>query len=416
MDLSKKSVLVYDTGGLFTYVAEKLAESYGSVRYMSPWTSGGFPTEKRRMVGKGLPGIARIYSWLKYIAEADVIVFPDCYSYDESQFCRDMGLPVWGGGAAEGLEIERWKAREIMQSLDMPVIPAERIVGTDALRKYLSDKTDLWIKRSITRGDGETRHHVNAKVTEPWIVSQEHKLGPRAAEFEYIVEESVSGKETGWDGPVVDGKHGPMGAYGWEKKDKLYVLKVCENEDLPDPIRVVNDAFAPALEQFGYRGFYSNEIRISDDGTPYLIDPTVRCGRPPSACYLEVFDNWAEVIYWGARGKVVPLRPVAKYAAEVILKSDWVRENYLMVDFPDDAAQWIKLGNTCVIDGQRYVVPQDDAEFGSAVGVGDTPEEAAEMAEKMAEQVEAIDIDYLHSVWDCAKKMIEEGEEAGIGF
>jgi hypothetical protein len=416
MNLSSKTALVFDGGGLFTHIAEKLAESYGTVWLFIPWSSGGFPTAKRRMVGQGLPGVTRVYSWLNYIAEADVIVFPDVYNADESQFCRDMDRPVWGGGNAEGLEIQRWETREIMKSLDMPVIPAKRIIGVDALREHLSDKENLWIKRSIIRGDGETRHHVNAKVTEPWLTHQEHILGPRATEIEFVVEEDVPGKETGYDGPFVDGEYGAIGAYGWEKKDRLYILKVCANEDLPEPIKQVNDAFAPAMKQLGYRGFYSNEIRIADDGTPYLIDPTMRAGRPPSECYMEVFSNWAEVIYYGARGYRVDLKPVAKYAAEVVLKSDWVRENYLMVDYPDDIAQWIKIGNKCVIDGQVYVVPQDDPEFGSAVGIGDTPEEAAEMAEKMAEQVEAIDVDYLHGVWDCARKMIEDGSEIGIDF
>src|SRR5580698_1114444 len=416
MDLSSKRILVYDAGGLFAPIAEKMAESYGETLYFVPWVSGGFPTAKRRMVGQGLPNVTRVYSWLNYVPEADVIVFPDCYNSDESQFCRDMNRPVWGGGNAEGLEIQRWETRGIMESLDMPVIPAKRIIGVEPLRKYLADKEDLWIKRSIIRGDGETRHHVNAKVTEPWLVQQEHILGPRSTEIEFIVEDNVPGKETGYDGPVVDGEYGNIGAYGWEKKDRLYILKVCYNEDLPDPIRTVNESFAPALKQLGYRGFYSNEIRIAEDGTPYLIDPTMRAGRPPSECYMEVFDNWAEAIYWGARGKMVDLNPVAKYAAEVVLKSDWVRENYLMVDYPDSIAQWIKIGNKCVIDGQVYVVPQDDPEFGSAVGIGDTPEEAAEMAEKNAEKVEAIDVDYLHGVWDCARKLIEEGEEIGVSF
>lgn len=416
MDLSRKSCLVYDPGGIFSYVAERLGESFGTVNYFAPWTSGGFPTEKRRMVGRGLPNLTRVYSWLNYIGKVDAVVFPDCYNSDESQFCRDMNMPVWGGGNAEGLEIHRWQAREIMQSLDMPVIPAERIVGTDKLRKYLTGKEDLWIKRSITRGDGETRHHANIKVTEPWLQDQETKLGPRAAEFEYIVEQSVPGVEVGFDGYVIDGQYARLASYGWEKKDKAFILKVCLTDEMPDAIKQIGDAFAPALENFGYRGWFSNEIRIAEDGTPYLIDPTMRCGRPPSACYMEVFENWPEVVYWGARGKMVDLKPVAKYAAEVILKSDWVREHYLMVDFPDEIAQWIKLGNTCVIDGQRYIVPQDDPEFGSAVGLGDTPEEAAEMAEKNAEKVEAIDIDYLHGVWDCAKKMIEEGEDVGVPF
>jgi hypothetical protein len=131
---------------------------------------------------------------------------------------------------------------------------------------------------------------------------------------------------------------------------------------------------------------------------------------------MEVFNNWAEVIYYGARGRMVPLQAEAQYAAEVILKSDWVRENYLAVDYPDEIARWIKVGNSCVIDGQRYVIPQDDPEFGSAVGIGETIEEACEMAVKNAEQVEALDIDFQHDVFDQAQECIKQGEEYGMEF
>ncbi len=414
-DYSDKTVLVWDSG-LFPHIAMKLAESFRRTLYHVPWVLGGFPTQKKRMVGQGLPGVEKCYEPLAHLDEVDLVVFPDVYTWSEVEKIREMGIPCWGPGRAEALEIERWQTRNLMAEMELPVVPAEVIVGVTALREYLADKEDIWIKRSITRGDGETFHHVDSDLTEEWIVDQETKLGPRKETQQFICEENVPGVETGYDGCNILGEYNPVAGYGFEKKDDLYVLRVCDFTALPLAIRAVTQKFGEALGQLGCRGFYSNEIRVAEDGTPYLIDPTVRAGRPPSECYIEIFDNWAEVIYEGARGETVPLHPVAKYAVEIVLKSDWVREHYMTVKFPVERAQWIKIGNSCVIDGLWRVIPQDDPEFGSAVGLGDTFEEAGAMAKENAESVKAIGVNYNEDVIDAIEDMVEKGRDAGISF
>jgi hypothetical protein len=414
-DYSDKRCLVIDSG-LFPHIAQKLAESFGEVEYYCPWVMGGFPTEKKRMLGVGIPGVKRVYSWLKRIRAADIVVAPDVYTHDEVEHVRDLGIPCWGPGRAEALEIERWQTRDLMAEMKMPIVSAELITGITELRDYLADKEDVWIKRSITRGDGETFHHVNAVQTEEWLTDQETKLGPRKESFEFIVEANVPGIETGYDGCCVDGEYNPVGGYGYELKDQAYILKVSDFAAMPLAIRGVTQQFGEALGQLGCRGFYSNEIRVAEDGTPYLIDPTVRAGRPPSECYIEVFDNWAEVIYEGARGNTVVLNPVARYAAEIVLKSDWVREHYMTVQFPKDRLRWIKIGNSCVIDDVWRVIPQDDPEFGSAIGIGDTMEEAIDMAVENAKTVEANGVSYKDDVKDGLAAAVQKGRDAGIDF
>jgi hypothetical protein len=382
------------------YIAEKMAESFGRVLYFVPWTNNGHPTAATRAVGVGIPGVTRVYSWLNHLSEADVIMFPSVYNWDECQFVRDMGLPTWGAGAAEALETDRWRTRELMAEIGMPVVPSKLVIGTVALREYIADKTDLYIKCSVTRGDFETRKMVNAHQIEPWIVKLEQKLGPLKDEFEFIVEEKIDGIET-----------------GYEIKDCGYVAKVSTFDGLPGKIRDTNIAAARAIEAFGMRGFFSNEIRVADDGTPYLIDWTMRCGWPPSAMSMELFPNWAQVIYSGARGRFVDLEPIAPYGAEIILTSTWVKDEPLAVEIPRENRPWIKLGTYCMIDDKPHVFPDhDDPKFGSAVGVGETLKEACEMAVKNAEAISGLDIDYRHDVFDAAQEEIEKGREHGIEF
>lgn len=408
---------VWDSG-LFPHIAVKLAETFGQVQYYCPWTLGGFPTARKRMIGVGLPGVQRVYSWLDRAPTADVVVFPDVYCHDEVEYLRSLGVPVWGAGKAEALEIERWKTRELMIELGMPVIPAEPAIGVTDLRKKLKKQEGkVWIKRSITRGDGETQKSPpNTEHIEDWIVEQEQKLGPRKEQQEFIIEQDVPGRETGYDGYDIEGDYGPVGGYGYEKKDDGYAMRVATTKELPRAIRYINDTFSRPLHTLGHRGFYSTEIRIDDEGTPYLIDPTLRAGRPPSELYIEVFDNWPEVIYYGARGEVVGLKPLAKYGVEIVLKSARVRERYLMVEFPIEAAQWIKIGNSCVIDNHWYVIPQDDDEFGAAIGIGDSLEDAYAMAEENADLVEALGVYYNTALKDELNASIASGREVGIEF
>lgn len=417
-DLKDKVALVIDYG-IYPHVAMKLAETFGRVLYFVPWITSAFPSSTLRNVGCGLPNVERVYSWLAALPEADIVVCPDVYSWDIVDHCRSIGKPAWGASKAEALELERWKTKQLMASLDMPVVPGIQIEGTDALEAYLENpgNEDRYIKTSMTRGDFETFHHVNWHTTKPWLDELTHRLGPRQAHIEFIVEEPVDGIEVGYDGFSVGGAFPYTASYGYEIKDCGYVGKVATRPEMPSAICLCNDQIGPTMGDLGCQGFFSNEIRIGNDRTPYLIDPTMRCGSPPSESYIELFSNWAEVIWAGAHGELIDLAPVAKYSAQIILKSSWVADDkFLAVTYPPELAQWVKLHNLCVIDGQIFVAPQDFPEFGSVVGLGDTLEEAIELAKERAEQVECLDLTIPDGVFEKAEKQIKKGRSVGVDF
>jgi len=424
-ELSTKIALVVDNGN-YPHVATKLAESFGGVFYWVPWITNAYPSSTLRNIGCGLPGVTRTYSWLSVLKEVDLVVCPDVYSFDVVEHCRELGKPVWGAGRAEMLELERWKTKLLLRELDMPVVPAILIEGVDDLREYLEDpaNTDRYIKTSITRGDFETFHHVNWHLTEDWLKDLSHRLGPRDQHIEFVVEEPIRGIEIGYDGFNILGQFPHTASYGYEIKDAGYIGRVARQDELPEALRSTNSAIAGDLGRLGCRGFYSSEVRIGEDRTAYLIDPTMRCGSPPSESYIELFTNWPEVIWAGAHGELVDLEPVAKFSAQIVLKSDWlVREKFLPVTFPAELAPWIKLHDACNIDGQWYVVPVPTflpgtiyPEFGAVVGLGDTVEEAIEAAKGRVEQIECLELRWSEDVFDAAMKAIDEGRELGVEF
>lgn len=412
--------------GLYIHVAQKLAESYKRVMYFSPWTEGGFPSSKRRQIGCGIEGVERVFDLWDAVGEADLIVACDVYYHDVVQYLREAGRPVWGAGKAEALEVERYATKQLMESLGMNVIPYQAVEGVTALWRYLADKEDLWIKGSNTRGDLETFHWINGHVSAPRLEKLLRDIGPRRYSMEFIIEPTISGVEFGYDGYCVDGCFSAIALYGPEAKDAGYVGRVVSFDDLPNLIRQPTLELAGTMGQLICRGFYSNEIRIADEGseefkippgTPFLIDPAMRCGSPPSESYIELFSNWDEVIWAGANGEVVDLLPTAKFAAQIVLKSDWVSENeYLPVHFPDDIARWVKLHNCCILDGEYTVVPQDFPEFGSVVGLGNTQVEAERHCIEHAKQIEAIDLDWRRDVFDEIHKVIADGRTVGIDW
>jgi hypothetical protein len=417
VNLRNKIALCLDHG-LYIYVARKLAETFGTVLYYAPWTGNGFPSEKQRQIGSGIPGITRVEQMWSAAREADLIVVADIYYHDEIAQLRAMGKPVWGAGYAEALEIERGRTKELMAAEGMDVVPYKRIIGAEALREYLADINDAWIKSSVTRGDFETMHWQGEHLSGAELDKNIGNLGPRAKTKEFIVEPSVPGCEFGYDGYTVDGRFGRTAMFGPEDKDAGYIGTVCDFERLPDAIRIPTLQFGKIAGMFGCRGFHSNEIRIAEsDGTPYLIDPTMRCGSPPSESYIEIFSNWAEVIWAGANGEVIDLEPEAKFAAQIVLKSDWVTDDeYLPVDYPEEIARWVKLHNYCILDGRVTVAPQDFPEFGSVVGLGDTKEEAEQAAKEHVEQVRALHLSWKKDVFNALDKCLEEGAKLGIDF
>ncbi len=425
--LASKSVLVADHG-LFIHVAMKLAESFGTVFYWTPWVgTGGYPYEAQRMIGTGIPNVHRVMDFWSTARDVDLVVFPDVYFHDETAQLRAMGKPVWGSGYAGALEVERARTKALMQAHGMNVVPYELIRGGDALREYLADKDEAWIKASTTRGDWETMHWEGAHLSGRKLEKRIAGLGPRAATKEFIVEPPIKACEFGYDGFCVDGQFPGTALYGVEIKNEGYVGRVMPFVSLPTAIYGPTMQFGELMGRLGMRGFFSDEIRILTEGTeslskgtPFLIDPAMRCGSPPSECYIELFSNWAEVIWAGANGELVDLEPVARYAAQIVLKSRWVEDDFLPVDFPEELTPFVKLHNFCILDGRVTVVPQDFTdefpEFGSVIGFGDTQEEAQRAALDHAREVKALDLEYANDVFDDVEDCLKEAESVGITF
>jgi hypothetical protein len=409
LNLKSKTCLVWDNG-IFTAMAVTLAQTFGRVLYYVPWTSG-MPKSNALLIGEGIEGVERIKSPWGYFDDVDIWIFPDVYEGDLQEFLVGRGKRVWGCRGGGELEIDRPSSKELSKELGIDIGPYKVIFGLDALRKHLKAHKDQWVKISGTRGDMETFGAKEYAHVEPRLDELEHNLGALKKIMEFTVEKGIPDAiETGYDGVCIDGKFPKNAMTGVEVKDEAYLMKTVRWSELPEPVRRVNELLAPALKRYGYRGFISTEVRCTDDGKAYLIDPCCRAGSPPNELYQVMIENLAEVIWYGAEGIVIEPEFRAKWGAEVLLISDWADKNWMHVTFPEEVRENVKLRNFCLIEGEYYVIPQwtGCAEIGAVVAMGDTAEQAIEECKRICALVEGHLLDKPTDALDIAREQLAE--------
>ena len=147
----------------------------------------------------------------------------------------------------------------------------------------------------------------------------------------------------------------------------------------------------------------------------FLIDFTARFPSPPSEVQTLLIENLGEIISEGANGRAVVPRFRAAYAAQIILKSEWVTEHYLGLEIGDP--EHVRLHGHCRLGEQDYVVsPSEIAEFGAAIGIGDTIEEAVAQASEAAESVKGFQVTYDGSALEKALECVKQGNQLGLPF
>ncbi len=416
MDLSNKTALFIDHG-LFTFIAEKLAPDFGRMLYYSDWKNA-FPKWSQASPGDGIPGVERVNELWPAIEKADIIIFPDIYDGEFQLKLRKMGKRVWGGGTTDVLEHDREKFRDLQVELGMAVPETVIIHGMEALRDHLIQCEDKHVKIITFRGDMESFNHISYDITECFLDDLESRLGAQKESVKFIVEDPIGEVEIGFDGWCIDGKFPEICGYGYEVKDSGYVGRIVPYGELPVALSKVNRSLGPELGSRGMRGFFSTEVRLGSDRVPYLLDPCMRAGSPPSEVMVESYSNLAEIIWEGAAGNLVVPQPTGKYTAIAMLESKWADTHWMSLLIPDDVAPYVKLKCKAVKDGRTYFVPQFGELYtiGGVVAVADTIKEAIRLVTERAESIQAHELKIRTDSFVEAEEVIEEGKKYGITF
>jgi hypothetical protein len=380
------TALVIDYG-LFIHVARRLAKEYKKVFYWSPWEKA-FPKAADRCLGDGFPDIERVNDIWEVLDICDLVVFPALGFCQLQVELKNRGYQVWGTMKGDSLETNRGKFLKTLAATGLPMPKHEIIHGISNLRAYLKENEDKYIKVSLIRGDFETFHWRSWAEDESALDKYAVKFGPLKEMVTFYVFDPIKAKvEDGIDTYCIDGQWPKTVIHGMEAKDRAYLGTFHKYDDLPEELRKVNDAFGPVLESFGYRARFSTEVRITDEGEGYFIDPTCRFGSPPSQVEMMMVKNWGEIIWQGAHGNLVEMEPICRFGVQALIDVD--RSSWAVMDIPGSISDWVTFGFCCCLDGKICIPPDEHgpSQIGWLTAIGDSIEEAINNLKSHAEEL-----------------------------
>ena len=444
-DLSKLKILIPDNG-LFTGVAQHLAQWYGKVYYCRP-TAGAFLKGSQPAIGKGLPDIEWVEDPEEYYDKVDEIFFPDInFGRRAASLLRDgykVASPL-GGERAELDKIffleECWKYIEKHPGINMHFpktwLPKGASksgafsyydgAGLDGAYNFLLDKKErLWLKGADkNRGDWETdKHDGDIFQTEILFDDKRAELGTkRAKDIILLIQKDIPDAiEIGMDGMRFRGILADWCSCGIEEKAIFYIAKFFKR---PPPI------FKDSLEGLGkqiygvtgYQAPYSNENRIEKNGKLNLLDEATRCGNPPTSGLLKAYGKqYALAIHALANSEMPQMEePKHLYFAEIILSSNWhIKHELHLPEIPKHLSDWLVIRNqTRRANGERYCIQNDcGGHFASMTAIGDSAEEVCGLAEERASELKVYGLTYEKNFLDTMKPKIKMAKEyAGISL
>ena len=416
INLKNKKILCFDNGSFFE-ICLKLADYYKEVMYYNPWDFTGFPKPDKARVGSewingtkqdtfdGKP-FRHVEDFFSALTEADVIFFTDCYNGSLMEHLREIGYPVCGSGKGQIIELDRWQAMKEFKENGMDV-PKQivRVVGLTNLKKHLSGVTDKWIKISKYRKLVETFHHETMELSEPILEKMEWDLGSMKETIEFLVFDPIDAiVEEGIDIYTVDGKYPNIVLAGTEVKDKAYYGEIMNYDKLSKGIKKTTEQISPILKKYGYKGFFSTEVRTTKDGKNYLSDFTARLPLPPSPLYCLMIDNLGEIIWEIAHGNMVDIKPKAKCGLYLTITSEHYDEGHQTISFPEKYRENVKLSYPLKVDGKYSCLNINRfPEVGSICVTGNSYEECKKKMEEIIPTVKGYGIKLNNDDLDKAK-------------
>lgn len=417
-EVSSKTLLCYDNG-LFLPVAERLAREggFGRVLWFSPYEQG-FSKLNEAIIGSGLERVERVWDIWKIKKEVDCFAFFDIENSGLQLELESQGFPVWGSRSGDSLELLRNKFHKVLERVGLDVPKFHTLQGLTNLRDFLKSNEGPWfIKISKWRGSFETAKFRSWKLDEGLIDLWAVKFGPAKELVPFMAFEEIDTPlEIGGDTFNVDGKWPDVMLHGDENKDKAFISTTTPRKEMPPQIQDVLEAFGPILAEYRYRNFWSMEVRVKDECS-YFGDPTCRCPMPATPSNIENISNLPEVIYYGAQGQLVQPEYEQPFTCEVLVNMKGDRHAWGVSEIPSELRRWLKLPNSCEINGLRCFPP--DEQHGEAIGwmvaLGRTIESCIET---MKEQIKLLPDGMSADVEPLAELLtvVAEAEKTGIEF
>lgn len=421
MNLNQATFCVFDKGGLFLPLARRLGESGAKVYYQT--TPDRRDQINEHIIGDGMAKaehgpIEVVEEFESVIDKVNCFCFPDVRFAAKQKFLRSLGYPVWGAADGMVLEQDRLFFLKKLSELGLDVPRYDVVKGLGALRTYLTDKSDIYLKVSKWRGSFETTHFrsmaEDSGLLDLWAV----RFGGLKDLVTFLCFPKIdTDLEIGADTYCIDGEWPDMMLHGVERKDQAYLSAVMPRTKMPEQLLPIMDALSPYLKEVQYRQQWSMEVRIKEP-RHYFIDATCRGGLPSTGSQILAMRNLPEVIYHGARGQMVQPDYSAKFTAECMLNVHGQENAWHTEIFPKELRPHLMLMDCCEVAGQPWWPAEDNgsiSELGWLVATGDTPEECAREMNRLSDLLpDGVDAS-VEALADVIRELHQE-QEQGIKF
>lgn len=392
---SDSVICVIDRGTFFP-TAVRLSKSCNKVFYSNP--EGAYSDDIAiASKGDGHPNIELVEDYWRIKNDVDVWVVPDCSDVGPQLELKSQGRAVWGSMAASDLERFRGRWIDLCKELGLPLPETKRIQGVSALRSFFKKHSyeEWYIKVSRWRGGCfETW-----KACEPAQI--EHKIdlicvraGPLKEQIVFYVQKKVDTEiEDGIDTFSVNGLFPQKIVWGFERKALSYLATWKERSELTEQWDCM-ESVAPILAEYGYTNFLSSELRRTKDKC-YWLDPTFRQPSPAGEEQLRLYKNLPEIIVYGAQGELVEPEMSHKFCGEAIISYTGDRDGWKAFEVPDEVKEFVDLYACVYADGAYHFGPTQEPEcIGTAVGLGDTPEEVIDQLKEIRDAMKNAPVDF----------------------
>lgn len=260
------------------------------------WYDRPRPNGEDRHAGEGIVPKLRDFDALrkKWLGWADLIFLPDNTAYlDMLEPYRKIGYPIFGCNlAAVEWELDREVGQRVMQECGMNIIPGKTFHDYDSAIDHVKKHGKAFVSKPSGDGERAMSYVANSAADLVYMLQRWNKVDRyrRAAKEEgFILQEKKEGVEMavgGWFGPAGWSK---WFSENWENKKLMNGDLGVNTGEMGTTVRYVRKSklaeqvLLPAtehLKRIGYVGYVDNNCIITEDGTPWPLEWTMRPGWP----------------------------------------------------------------------------------------------------------------------------------------
>lgn len=274
--------------------------------------------QHRAPIGRGL--VERVADFRDSMRWSDLVILgANDYCMTEFDRWRLSGIPIIGGSSQSALwEKDRAHGMDVFKRAGIPILPYREFTDYDAAIAYVKREDKPFASKPSGKCDDKALSYVAKEPRDLLYMLDRWRRAGKRQGLEFILQEKASGVEFAvgaWFGP---GGFAPGVELNWEHKKLMAgnlgvncgemgtVMAYVASDKIADKVL---KPLEPQLDRLGYCGNCDINCIVDDEGTPWPLEFTMRCGWPAFNIETVLFDvDFVEFLAGLAVGDV-PRRP-----------------------------------------------------------------------------------------------------------